>query len=59
MTTKLEMQAQIAKEITITLAEKIRIQGNMSAGDANEFVRTEVCKLYEEVFNKVKQLTEE
>jgi hypothetical protein len=60
MTTKLEMQAQIAKDITVTLADKLRIPGaGTPAEGANSFIRAEVTKLYEEIFNTVKRLTEE
>lgn len=64
MSTFKEAQAEIAKEITIALANQLRVipasaQSQEQIERSNAFIRTETCKLYEDVFNTVKRLMEE
>jgi hypothetical protein len=59
MATTTETQALIAKEITVSVTSHLRIPPGVQAEAANSLIRKEVCKLYEDVFNTVKRLTEE
>lgn len=57
---KYELQAQIAKEITLAIADKIRIpRGLGSSEKENEIFTDELCKFYTRVFETVKELTKE
>lgn len=59
MAISIETQALIAKEITISAVDKLTQPNRASREEINAAFCKEVSKLYEEVFNTVKRLTEE